>query len=827
VIPNLLQAKLDLGQHAEVLGEIDQSGATTPRLLTLKGQALLRGGDPTQARRAFEDALAGDPAEGLAYLGLAQIGLMEHDDATVAKWLTDGVKAAPRERRLWLAKGDIDASAGRLDDAMAAFDAAAKLPSGDLLAELGKVRVHLLAKELDKAEPIVEEVLRKAPKSPLANYLKATIAYQRDDLQGAEGALQVVQQNAPDYPPAMLLMGTVKYRDKQYAQAEAQLAPYIGLDPNNVSARTVLAASRLAQNNATGAVEALIPVADGLTDAQALTLLGNAQMRAGDPAGATVSLEKAAQFAPDAANVRMQLALSLMASGETEGAMSQLRTAIDLNQEMIESEALLALIQLREGKLDAARETTQEMIRKHPDKPMGYNLLGTIELAAKDTSAAKSAFEKALDVDPKFSAAVMNLARLAISAKNPEEARERLTKLLEADPGNEPALLGLAELSYATNDKAQAFDLLQRARSQSSTALAPRISLARLALMNGHAALAETAASEAVAIAPENPDAVQVHAQVELVKRGPVAAVGTVNKLSNLLENDAPGERLLVLAGLQMAVGQLENAQRSYDRALSNLADPLPARVGLVRVALQLGDMAGAATHLNAIRVAKAPPSLVAELEGDSAMALKNIDRAADAYRRAVKAGSRDGVLKLQALELQRGNADVAEATLSTWLKTHPDDVDAQLALGNVYLAQGDNKAAVATYEALQKQVSGNVIALNNLAWLYFSMADPRAEAVAREALRVAPDNPDVADTLGWILAQGDDPREAISLLERAAAARAENGSVQYHLAFVYEKQRRLGEARRALERALATGAFPERTEAAAMKERLAVARES
>ncbi len=76
------------------------------------------------------------------------------------------------------------------------------------------------------------------------------------------------------------------------------------------------------------------------------------------------------------------------------------------------------------------------------------------------------------------------------------------------------------------------------------------------------------------------------------------------------------------------------------------------------------------------------------------------------------------------------------------------------------------------------------------------------------------PDNPQISDTLGWILAHADAPgaaSEAVVLLEKAAKGQGDNPSVLYHLAVAQQKAGRRREAMQSVDRALTKGSFPER----------------
>ncbi|MDZ7644748.1 MAG: tetratricopeptide repeat protein [Woeseiaceae bacterium] len=79
------------------------------------------------------------------------------------------------------------------------------------------------------------------------------------------------------------------------------------------------------------------------------------------------------------------------------------------------------------------------------------------------------------------------------------------------------------------------------------------------------------------------------------------------------------------------------------------------------------------------------------------------------------------------------------------------------------------------------RQNPDNFTALNNLAWLYFTSGDSRAEALARRAYEAAPDNGSVADTLGWILVSNGSLDEGVDLLRRAVELSDGRATIRYH----------------------------------------------
>ncbi len=112
---------------------------------------------------------------------------------------------------------------------------------------------------------------------------------------------------------------------------------------------------------------------------------------------------------------------------------------------------------------------------------------------------------------------------------------------------------------------------------------------------------------------------------------------------------------------------------------------------------------------------------------------------------------------------------------------------------------------------------------LNNLAWLYQQTGDERAEATARRAFDLAPDDPAVIDTYGWILVRSGKVTEGLAALERAAARAPDNPDIRYHHAYALAQAGQGAKARAVLDELLAAHPqFASRTEAVQLQRKLA-----
>ena len=107
-------------------------------------------------------------------------------------------------------------------------------------------------------------------------------------------------------------------------------------------------------------------------------------------------------------------------------------------------------------------------------------------------------------------------------------------------------------------------------------------------------------------------------------------------------------------------------------------------------------------------------------------------------------------------------------------------------------------------YRAALKSNPEHVGALNSLANAYFKLKDlAAAKATAEAAYRLAPSDPLVADTLGWLLFQHGRVDAALPLLRDARLRAPDNPEIRYHLGKVLMTTGRKAEAKAELREAL------------------------
>jgi len=211
-----------------------------------------------------------------------------------------------------------------------------------------------------------------------------------------------------------------------------------------------------------------------------------------------------------------------------------------------------------------------------------------------------------------------------------------------------------------------------------------------------------------------------------------------------------------------------------------------------VAIAFKSGGMQAALTKIGQLSNDSAHLPTARLLEGDFYVSQKRFDDAVAAYQAALKAspnGPVSGTLTLKlAFSLDAaGHHAQAEQALRSWVTQHPEDLNANQVLAGWDVAEHRLNDAEMELKRILAKRPNDAIALNNLAWVYEERGDPQARQLAQKAYLVMP-SPQIADTLGTILAAQNDGQTGIPLLRQAVAQMPGDAEVQYHLAVALNK---------------------------------------
>lgn len=476
-----------------------------------------------------------------------------------------------------------------------------------------------------------------------------------------------------------------------------------------------------------------------------------------------------------------------------------------------------AEFKIKVGKLDEAQHLLEAISEKAPDSVQVWVLRAQIASIRKDYAAGISLIDNALSRDPSSTVATLAKARLEVA---------------KGEAGKAIALL----------------EAFQKLRPKSPEVL---YELALAQLSAGKAQEAEGSLARAVAIAPQFSEAQLMLASVEIRKGDFGVAIVSLKQLLQLRPEVLQAQLLLADAYRKqgdfddalsickqlvkayptnpvpfMLIGALYIEANRRDDARKAFGDALAISPGYPSAIERLVELDIAERHFDAAlkraqsQIAKEPKrasSLV--LLARVYIAQRDSEHAEDTLKRAIKlepdapaAYSLLAHLYLATNQQEKALADLADA-----VARNPKDTDALMLTAVIEDRKGDFKAARVNYEKLLAIEPRFVSALNNLAYLvseHSGQTDYGLE-LAQRARLLLPNDPHVADTLGWILYQKHEYAWALSLLEEAAEALPTEAEVQYHLGMGQYVAGHEDSARAALQRAYQLNQeFPGRDEA-------------
>lgn len=467
------------------------------------------------------------------------------------------------------------------------------------------------------------------------------------------------------------------------------------------------------------------------------------------------------------------------------------------------------------GDLPGAEAGIQDALAKAPDNHDLLMLGGRIALENGDYERAKARFLKLLDVQPPVPLARVYMAKAQLLSSGGQAALATL-KATPLDSGEAFAVFAAANFSIGKgNDAVQAIEtgLVKFPDSPDLLALKGEVSLAL-----GDLTAAKQMADRALKGTPGHIDAALLTAHVALAEH---RAKDASHILEGVLKTRPDNVSALIsLASIRHDQGDKKAAEEMFARAASRFdGRSIHARYYLAQMAFDAGDTAKAEKLVHGIDRSAVPPAEM--LKGLIAAKRNQPQQAIASLRYYLSHGQEDARARILLAGLQAkvgdsaaawetlsplANAANASPTLLNLAASLTEDLRlpeaasfrarataaaggdpdaAQMASADKAMQNGEWAKADAIYTQLIGRTSSadNVIALNNAALAKLELGDlPGAQALARRARALAPNDAIVADTLGWILFRTSGPTdEAVRLMQSALNAQPNNSEIRTH----------------------------------------------
>jgi tetratricopeptide (TPR) repeat protein len=678
------------------------------------------------------------------------------------------LRLAPEDPAALRQLGSIYVDQGQSLQAYTLLKKSSELQPDDPEIQLKFASVLLAAGSYTEARDAAQQVLEKQPENEQALLLLVDASRTPDDIADARKYIQSLRDKDQDRARYHLALGSLDLRQNDQARAESEFKAAFNLDPKSIDANVALGSLYWSRNEVKEAGQAFKTAAD-LAPARSPARIRYADFLIKTRAGAEAKsfLEEMNRKAPDYLPPRVFLMKMACAEHQDEDCITRVQNV--LSQDPINLDALFIDGMLSLSKGDAAKAIRQfeYLSNTYPKHfQVRYQLARAYLLYASSAGAVES--------------------RRAV-----ESAESRLDEAVKLNPHFEQAILLLAELKIRKGVPAPAVDLL-------------------------------------VPLIKERPQTAQAHyllATAYLQQQKLADALAIYRQMTELFPKD-PQPPFLV-GGILLAQGQQADARKAFEKSTEIGPDYLPPIEKLVDLDVAEKQYATALARADK-QIEKDPKVAQAwALRGKIYLAQRDLTHAEEALLKAVELDPKlePAYLLLGQLYVASNRQQEAIAKLSAFVEKNKtvQTIPAMMQLAMIQDQLKNFTASRDVYENVLSLAPNFPLALNNLAAIYSEYLGQldKAYELAQKAREAVPNDPNIADTLGWILFKKGDYGNALQLLQQSSTKLPDSPEIQFHMGMAYYMMGQEGPARLALQKAAdASADFPGKDEA---RQRLAL----
>jgi tetratricopeptide (TPR) repeat protein len=509
---------------------------------------------------------------------------------------------------------------------------------------------------------------------------------------------------------------------------------------------------------------------------------------------------------PKDADALLQLALFYLQLPREQAMVQVLQGILNNPKDFPQGHRIVGDFYARNGKWDEALREYNDGLQANPKAPADYQKLIAKALIAKGKrdEAIKELDQviqsNAEDWDSRLARAI--LLRESSDPTKLELAAAELNSILAKNPNDEVARHNLGLVYLAKGDSKSARTQLAESAKLNRQYLPPRLVLAEMAQKDRAYSETIRMADEVLAVNPANDDAKLWRAAGLIGSKAYQAARTELNAL--LSQHPDSLNINLHLAVLDAAEKKYHDAETRYLRLYKPGQTDLRPLEGLIQLYAEQRHVEKSLTLLEG-ELKQSPDSRPVHLllAGTAAQAGK-LDLAMEQYKwlQSKDPGFGKTYASLGDIYRAKGDTNGALASYQKAREIAPNDPKVIAMIAYLESLSGQNKEAVAN---LQRQLTlqpEDVTAMNNLA---FALAETGSEldqalTLAEKARRKAPNNPGIADTLGWVYAKKGLNDSAVQIFTTLIKKYPDEPAFRYHLGVALLQQGKRAEAKTQLD---------------------------
>jgi len=480
----------------------------------------------------------------------------------------------------------------------------------------------------------------------------------------------------------------------------------------------------------------------------------------------------------------------------------------------------------RAKKVDQAKASYEEGKKDDPKNAVAYDLkLIELQAATNHIPEAVGMAKDLADKNPTSASATEVYAQLLLRTSTRASGTkmvDEIKKMVDANPANTVLRLDLSRAYFEVNDREKALASVQQVvgdaqkdiqkTGRAQPALLPAEALeARIYQergdRDGNAKALELTSSVLNARAGANAETLL---SARIVRDRVLVATGKAPEAQTDLEAMLKAfpnmlEAHLLMGDAYMAQKQFDAATREFETAAKGTPPDRRALIGIQTVKLVSGHPMEAVQAIQDLAT-KNPADItwkfeLAKFEDTAASTPSSLDlaarkqllqQAADNYKQILAASPAAGELwmKLGTIQEKLGQTDAALASFEQAGSVNPKNSDAFLDQALLLEALNRKNEAVVQYNKVLNIMPDNALALNNLAMITAEAGGnlDQAQTYAERAKKGAPNEPNVADTLGYVYLRKNLNAQAAEIFRQNVQQYPQNPAFRFHLAMALLK---------------------------------------
>jgi len=538
----------------------------------------------------------------------------------------------------------------------------------------------------------------------------------------------------------------------------------------------------------------------------------------GDLEAGMNAVEQASRMEPAFGRAIAVKGMILRAQEQPEAALDPMRKAAELVGARSHEIGRYADLLMELKRPDEAISILEDATRNAPDYLPNWRLLGAIAFSQGNDKQATEYLSRVFARSPLDIEACLLQSRIWMRDDERGKAIELLEKLSTVFRSRPMIDFPLAKAYLAAGDTVKATISLDRVLNVVPGATEATLMRTRLFLKEGNPLEAIRTLEPIVSADPANKIAQNLLIGAYTAANRKDDAKELLKKQVESAVNDpAP---LIKLGLLFRSEQKRSEARQAFEKAFLLAPDNLDIIAQQALMDMEEGKADEAVQRIEGYLAVHPDSSEACRIKAGLLYARGNFKDAESSFERAIELNPGDPVACgiLVKILVDSGRSEEAVRRLEKLLETTPDsDGEFRMTLGGQLLALGRDKEALANFEKLAELLPDFGPAYHRIAYIHSERIvnlDMAAES-ARKARRLMPNDPSVADTLGWIESQRGRHAEALPFLEEAVSGLPDRPSALYHRGFNRYKLGNLQDAASDLEKAIATDApFPEKPEA-------------